>query len=123
MVQGIYGVLSFTAAVFTVLPTMIHAMSEQEVNAIRMYRPARNEAKAAFTKAQSSDLSELCASATVHGKMNKTANYRDMPFTLLALARQRRLPVYVPVYEYPSVRFISNSIRIVVSLHALFRPP
>ena len=123
MVQGIYGVLSFTVAVCTVLPAMTHAMSVQEVHAIRMYRPARNAAKVAFTKTQSSDLSELCANATVHGKMNKAANYVDMPFTILALARQRRLPVYVPVYEYPSVRFISNSIRMVISLHALFMSP
>ena len=114
MVQGIHGVLSFAMTVFAVLPTMTHTMRvtrqerEVEARALAMYRPARDEFMETFKIAQSSDLSELCAAASVYGRMNKTANIADLPGELWSLVSRRRLPVFVPVYARPNVRFISR---------------
>ena len=113
MVQGIHSVVSFTMAVFVVLPTMTHAMSVEEVRALQPYHLARKEARLSTERTHSSDLSELCAAATVYGKMNKTAHFTDMPYVLFSLAHRHSLPVHVPVYAHPSVRFISNSIRFI----------
>ena len=83
MLQGIHSVLSFTVAVFVVLPTMTHALSVEEVHALQPYHLARKEARKSIKRTHSSDLSELCAAATVYGRMNKTAHFTDMPYPLL----------------------------------------
>lgn len=79
---------------------------EPGFRALRVYSQAHREFKAA----QASDLSVLCASATVYGRVNKTADFGNMPFDLWRRAHRRNLPAFVPVYEHPAVRSTSKNL-------------